>query len=90
MFRSKETKSPLNVNNFGAGSILKFEKHRYLLICERSTIRLVDLNTMELLPGQVLVQDPNHITYDEVDAICGLTGLCATRSDFDFISKGLK
>lgn len=92
MFRDN-SKSPINLQNFGAGSTIHpYNGTMYLVVADDtdSAVYLVDLRTMSILQGRLKVEDVNHLTKEEAGALSEFTKLNYTFSDFTFDPKGLK
>jgi hypothetical protein len=91
MFRG-ESKSKLLPENFGAGSfIIGSGDQVWMLVSDgKSSIRLLDLNTLVLTEKYYPVEDPNFLTQDEARRIVELTKLNWTFTDFELIPAGVK
>lgn len=87
MFRDK-TKSTIDPTLFGAGSIVVEDNKDYLVVCHGNQVRLLDLETFELLSNPATVEDVNFLSTDEAKKL--IDPLNGTMSDYDFQPKGLK
>lgn len=88
MFR-KQKKSELSTKNFSIGSLVLDGKCKFLLVeSGGNSVRLLNLQTFELMNPVAEVEDANFLTQEEVRlAIRGLPG---TFTDYDYDPKGLK
>lgn len=88
MFKDLQKASPIDANNFGAGSVMTFQ-HNYLVIgLHDKAVQLFDLTSMRLIGDIVDIGDANFLTFDEVKRLCNQ--LECTTSDFDYDSVGVK
>ena len=90
MFRGTG-KSIMNSESFGAGSTIKDSKNTYLVVsnADNNQVYLICLNTMEMLPKSVNVEDVNYMSQTETRDLVN-NNLTDAFSDYEFIPAGLK
>lgn len=87
MFRGTQ-KTELSPKNFGAGSFITEGRKKYLVVADGLLVRLVKLDTFELVGKGASVEDPNFISQDELHKL--IEPLQVARSDCDYDPKGMK
>lgn len=91
MFRGSKP-SDISPKNFGAGSIIEgAPRESWLVInCADCAVKLVNLQTYELLDGSVDAPDPNHLTEPQARKLVGLIDNGYTFSDYTLYPVGIK
>lgn len=94
MFKNNDV-SAFTLENFSIGSIIRGCSHTedYLVILDNpntKSLRILNLQTFNVEEGEVKVNDPHFLTMEEAGELAYLTRLNYTRSDWDYVPRGLK
>ena len=92
MFKTPDTKSPINIKNFGVGSYFVGASHEVFLVVptySENTAALLELSNMKLHP-KTYIKDVNHLTEDEARELLSLTKTNNTFSDMSLNAQGFK
>lgn len=82
--------TPMDVKNFGVGSIIELPNESYLLIdLDSGSVGLVNMTTFKYVENsKTLVLDVNFLTEDEAKRLVGR--FTDAFSDFNFNAAGIK
>jgi hypothetical protein len=89
--RVEQTLDLLAVRHIATREVAQLSAQSRMLVSDgKSSIRLLDLNTLVLTEKYYPVEDPNFLTQDEARRIVELTKLNWTFTDFELIPAGVK
>ena len=90
MFRNLRP-SDLNPKNFGAASTIAGDpSESWVVVNEDGKVRLMNLQTFQMVPGHIEVEDPNWLTESQARELVRLIDNNYTFSDYTLLPKGFK